>query len=108
MINVKGTPLEINSINIYKENFQFAEKKFVLQELGVLENNHLAIFIVHGPIIMVISSTKHLAANEIIKIFCEKTRNKGGGSPTVAQASTNNPDEDLKIILEIIKEKIKH
>ena len=107
MINVKENPLRIREIKVFKEDFHFAEKKFVLQELGKLDENQLAIFVVNGPIIVVVSSIKQLAANEIVKIFCEKTSNKGGGSSTVAQASTKNKAEDLKIILEIIRKKMK-
>ncbi|NHJ31967.1 MAG: hypothetical protein FK732_03805 [Asgard group archaeon] len=107
MINVRKTPLKIGSIEIFKEDFHFADKKFVLQELGKLDDNQLAIFVVNGPIIVVVSSVKQLAANDIVKIFCEKTANKGGGSPTVAQVSTNNLEKDLEIMVEIIKEKIK-
>jgi len=107
MINVKENPLKIGSIKVLKENFHFAEKKFVLQELGKLDENQVAIFVANGPIIVVVSSIKQLAANEIVKIFCEKTSNKGGGSPTVAQASTNKEAKDLEIILEIIREKMK-
>ncbi|MCK5046443.1 MAG: hypothetical protein KAS22_07675 [Candidatus Heimdallarchaeota archaeon] len=107
MINVKENPLIIGEIKIFREDFHFAEKKFVLQELGSLDENQLAIFVVKGPIIVVVSSLKQLTANEIVKVFCEKTTNKGGGSPTVAQASTNNKTEDLEIIMEIIKKKMK-
>ncbi|MBK5114311.1 MAG: hypothetical protein KGD59_11845 [Candidatus Heimdallarchaeota archaeon] len=107
MNNVKKTPQKIGSVDVFKENFQFAEKKFVLQELGKLNENQTAIFVVKGPIIVVVSSIKHLAANDIVKIFCEKTDNKGGGSPAVAQVSTKNPEKDLEIIFEIIMEKMK-
>jgi len=107
MNNVKKNPIKIGAIKVFKEDFHFADKKFVLQELGKLDENQMAIFVVNGPIIVVVSSIKQLAADEVVKIFCEKTSNKGGGSPTVAQASTNKEAEDLDIILEIIRKKMK-
>ncbi len=107
MNTVKENPKRLGMINILKENFHFAEKKFVLQELGVLTENQVAVFIVNGPIIVIVSSAKTLPANEIVKSFCEQTDNKGGGSPTVAQTSTSNPEKDLEKILEIIEKLIK-
>ena len=103
MKTVKENSVKLGTIEVLKENFHFAEKKFVLQELGKLAENQVAIFIMNGPIIVILSSLITLPANAVAKGFCEKTKNKGGGSPAVAQVSTSNPEKDLEIILDIIR-----
>ncbi|MHA1367093.1 MAG: DHHA1 domain-containing protein [Candidatus Heimdallarchaeota archaeon] len=96
----------IGSVEILTGDFQFAEKKFVLQELGELSDNNITILNVRGPILVIVSSSKVFPANNLISAFCEKTKNKGGGTPTIAQAGMTNSDNSLEIILEIIREKI--
>jgi len=94
---MKKEAIMIGSVEILTGDFQFAEKKFVLQELGELSD---------GPILVIVSSSKVFPANNLISAFCEKTKNKGGGTPTIAQAGMTNSDNSLEIILEIIREKI--
>jgi alanyl-tRNA synthetase len=102
---MKKEAVMIDSLEILKGDFRFAEKKYVLQELGELSENNITILNVKGPILVVVSSSKKLAANDLISAFCEKTKNKGGGTQTIAQAGITDPDNSLEIILKIIKEK---
>ena len=104
---MKKETIKIGSLEVLKGDFRFAEKKFVLQELGELPENNIILFNVKGPILVIMSSSKILPANELISAFCEKTKNKGGGSSTIAQAGTTDPDNSIEIMLEIIKEKLK-
>jgi len=101
----KNSPLKIGSLSIIHGLFPFAQKKFVLQELGDLSANQIAILVVNGPMLIVVTSADTLSANSLIKEFCEKTGNKGGGSETIAQASINNVDMDMEIIFDILKQK---
>jgi len=103
MIELKKTPEKIGHLKIFSSNFSFAEKKFVLQELGELPVESLAIFIVKGPILLITSNSKQYPANNLIKLFSQQTSNKGGGSPIVAQSSVREPEKALKILAEIIK-----
>ncbi|MHA1738206.1 MAG: alanine--tRNA ligase-related protein [Candidatus Heimdallarchaeota archaeon] len=103
---MKKEAIMIGSVEILTGDFQFAEKKFVLQELGELSDNNITILNVRGPILVIVSSSKVFPANNLISAFCEKTKNKGGGTPTIAQAGMTNSDNSLEIILEIIREKI--
>ncbi len=103
---VKSNPVTIGSIKIIKDDFQYAEKKFVLQELGPLSKNTIAVVIVKGPILVIVSEEKMLPADELIKIFCKKTNNKGGGTPKIAQAAIKNTKNVFAMIEQIIEEKI--
>ena len=103
---MKKEAIMIGSLEILTGDFQFAEKKFVLQELGELSDNTIIILNVKGPILVVVSSSKMFPANSLISTFCKKTKNKGGGTPTIAQAGITDSDNSLEIILEIIREKI--
>ncbi len=72
--------------------------------MGKLPEEFLAIFVVKGPILLIASSSKQLAANKLIQLFIEETNNNGGGSSTIAQASISESEKDLKIISKIISE----
>lgn len=102
---MKKEAIMIDSLEILTGDFQFAEKKFVLQELGKLSDNNITILNVKGPILVIVSSSKKFPANDLIRVFCEKTKNKGGGTPTIAQAGMTDSDNSLETILEIIREK---
>ncbi len=102
MAEIKKTPGQIDAFQILMGDFSFAEKKHVLQELGELPDEFLAIFIVKGPILLITSTSKKLPANKLIQLFIQQTKNNGGGSPTVAQSSISNPEKDLKIVSKII------
>ncbi len=104
MAEIKKNPNRINAFQILMGDFSFAEKKHVLQELGKLPEEFLAIFVVKGPILLIASSSKQLAANKLIQLFIEETNNNGGGSSTIAQASISESEKDLKIISKIISE----
>lgn len=101
----KNNPLKIGSLSIIQGSFPFAQKKFVLQELGELTANQIAVLIVSGPMLIVVTSNEAPSANYLIKEFCEKTGNKGGGSLTIAQASINNVDLDVEVLFDILKQK---
>ena len=92
---------------IFKDDFHYAEKKFVLQELGPLSKNTLAAMIVKGPILVIVSEEEKLPADELIKIYCKKTNNKGGGTPKIAQAAIKDTKNVFALIEQIIEEKIK-
>ena len=85
--------------------FSFEEKKFVLQALGKLPENHLAVFLIKGPLLIIISSSSQLLANELISEFNKRTKSKGGGSPTIAQTSLEDSDSALEIMFNIIEKK---
>ena len=102
---LRNKPIVINSVKILNGDFQFAERKFFLKELGDLPENYIGIFILKGPLIIVLSSSKDMPANIIIQEFCKKTGNKGGGTPLIAQSSTTNPINDLATIKSIISGK---
>lgn len=101
----KENPKKIGSWSIIEARFPFAQKKFVLQELGDLEKDQIAVLVIKGPIVVVVTSKDGLQAKEIVLEFCEKTGNKGGGSPTIAQASIDDIDKEIEIIIEIIKKR---
>ncbi len=103
---VKNNPITIGSVKVIKDNFHYAEKKFVLQELGQLSKNTLAVVIVKGPILVIVSEEKKLPADELIKIYCKKTNNKGGGTPKIAQAAIKNTKNLFALIEQIIEEKL--
>ncbi|MHA1125599.1 MAG: alanyl-tRNA editing protein [Candidatus Heimdallarchaeota archaeon] len=104
---MKNEAKMVGPLEILTGDFQFAEKKFVLHELGELSENNITILNVKGPILVIVSNCKELPANDLINAFCEKTKNKGGGTPTIAQAGITDPENSLETILEIIREKMK-
>ena len=71
-----------------------------------MSENNITILNVKGPILVVISSSQLLPANELISAFCAKTKNKGGGTLAIAQAGITEPENSLETIIEIIKEKV--
>ncbi|MFW9924204.1 MAG: alanyl-tRNA editing protein [Candidatus Thorarchaeota archaeon] len=107
MIEVKQNAITIEKYTILKGNFQYIEKKFVLQALGPLPKDFLALFIINGPILLVSSSASSLHANKLISLFNEKTGNRGGGSPTIAQTSIIKQEESIEFMLKLIKKIIK-
>jgi len=102
MAEIKKIPGQIDAFQILMGDFSFAEKKHVLQELGELPDESIAIFIVKGPILLITSTSKKLPANKLIQIFIQQTKNNGGGSSSVAQSSVSDPEKDLKIVSKII------
>ncbi len=94
MMDLKANPMIFGDIKIMKENFEFLERKFVLQQLGDLSKNTIAIFIVKGPLLLLLSEISSLPANELIQIYSTETGNKGGGSPKIAQAAITESKRD--------------
>lgn len=103
---LKENPVKKGDITILKENFHFAEREYVLKSLGELPDNSLVIFIVKGPILLVLSTVPDLSAKELISDYIEKIGTKGGGSPKIAQAAVKDPDNAIKILEEIIEERL--
>ena len=89
-----------------KGDFHFTDKKPLLKELGPLAANQMAILLIKGPLLLVISSIVELPANKLVEVFCEKRKTKGGGSPSIAQTTTRDPSFDLELLLEIIRKKL--
>ncbi|MBN1330491.1 MAG: hypothetical protein JXA54_13535 [Candidatus Heimdallarchaeota archaeon] len=108
MAHLKANPIFYGKIKILKENFDYSERKFVLQQLGDLPKDMLAIFVVKGPVLLLLSEIPSLPANVLIQAYSTKTGNKGGGSSKIAQAVINDSEKDLQILLEIIEEKIEN
>ncbi|NHJ86210.1 MAG: hypothetical protein FK734_12160 [Asgard group archaeon] len=105
---IKERPIKIGSITILLGDFHYVEKRIVLQELGPLSENVIAVFIIKGPMILFTSSCDNVSAKMVCDAFCVSTNNKGGGSPKIAQASlTDLSENNLAIVLDIIKEKIR-
>ena len=102
---IKNTSEKINKISIFKGNLFFAEKRFVLKELGNLPNESIGLFIIKGPILLVVSNTKSIPANDLIEMYCQKTNTKGGGTLKIAQAAIKNSDTVFEYLEKLIKEK---
>ncbi|HUT80836.1 MAG TPA: alanine--tRNA ligase-related protein [Candidatus Bathyarchaeia archaeon] len=108
MSDLKRNPVIHGEIKILKENFDYSERKFILQQLGDVPKDTLAIFIVKGPVLLLLSEIPSLPANELIQAYSVKTGNKGGGTAKIAQTAIDDSEKDLQIMLEIIEKKIEN
>jgi len=107
LLEAKNNPIELGKIKIYHENFHYAERKFVLQQLGPVPENTIAIFIVKGPLLLVLSEVTSLPANEIVSWYCEQVKTKGGGSVKIAKSAITDMDIAIQTVITLLKEKMK-
>ncbi|MBD3193118.1 MAG: hypothetical protein GF308_20965 [Candidatus Heimdallarchaeota archaeon] len=103
---LKEAPIKKDRVRIFTENFEFAEREYVLKSLGGLPDNSLFVFVVKGPLLLVLSTIPELSAKELINEFIEETGTKGGGSPKIAQAAVEEPNRAIKVITKIIEKRL--
>ncbi len=101
---LKKKPFVIGPFTLLVGNFEHLERKFVLQQLGPLEKNTIVLLIVKGPLLVLLSNVKDLAANELLALYCKQTKVKGGGSQTIAQAAI--PESETTTALALAQELI--
>jgi alanyl-tRNA synthetase len=99
----RSKPDEIDSMKVLFAKLPFAPREIVLEQLGDLPGNWLAILVIQGPILLVLSSVETIPANRLITEFCKQTENRGGGSEKIAQSSLKDIEKTREKILTIIK-----
>jgi len=99
---LKKKPLIVGSIKILSQNFAQCDRKFILQQLGPLPENTIALLIIKGPLLLVLSNIRAFPANEIIRWYCDRTKLKGGGSATIAQAAVTESEHALTLVRELL------